>query len=37
MAAVLAPGQTYEVEAAAPLLDSLKKVLAGADDKILVR
>jgi transposase len=31
MAAVLAPGQTYEVEAAAPLLDTLKKVLLVGD------
>jgi transposase len=31
MAAVLAPGQTYEVEAAAPLLDGLKTVLLVGD------
>jgi len=31
MAAVLAPGQTYEVEAAAPLLDTLKNVLLVGD------
>jgi transposase len=31
MAAVLAPGQTYEVEACAPLLDSLKTVLLVGD------
>jgi transposase len=31
MAAVLAPGQTYEVEAAAPLLNNLKNVLLVGD------
>jgi transposase len=31
VAAVLAPGQTYEVEAAAPLLDTLKNVLLVGD------
>src|SRR5271154_6267852 len=31
MAAVLAPGQIYEVEAAAPLLDALKNVLLVGD------
>ena len=31
MAAVLAPGQTYEVEAAAPLLDTLKHFLLVGD------
>jgi len=31
MAAVVTPGQTYEVEAAAPLLDTLKKVLLVGD------
>ena len=30
MGAVVAPGQTYEVEAAAPLLDTLKNVLLWA-------
>jgi transposase len=31
MAAVLAPGQTYEVEAAAPMLSSLKNILLVGD------
>jgi transposase len=31
MAAVVAPGQIYEVEAAAPLLDTLKNVLLVGD------
>jgi putative transposase len=31
VAAVLAPGQVYEVEAAAPLLDTLKNVLLVGD------
>jgi transposase len=31
MAAVLAPGQTYEVEAAAPMLNSLKNILPVGD------
>jgi transposase len=31
MAAVIAPGQTYEVEAAAPLLEKLRKVLLVGD------
>jgi transposase len=31
MAAVIAPGQTYEVEAAAPLLEKLRKILLVGD------
>lgn len=31
MAAMLPPGQTYEVETATPLLDSLKTVLMVSD------